>query len=165
MAGDTRSRGASDLREPLQHETVEHIGYRALVSLGLDASVADAVQLMQAKAVGCLVVVEAGTLHGIFTERDLVTRVLGRVDSLDVPLREYMTSDPVTVRVDEPVHRLLTRMYQHRVRHVAVVDTEERPVGTMSIKRAVHFVADRYPTAVFNVAPDPQSYPDTREGG
>lgn len=165
MSGDTRSRGASDLREPLQRETVEHIGYRPLVSVALDATVADAVRLMQEKAVGCLVVVDGDALHGIFTERDLVMRVLGRVASLEVPLREYMTSDPVTTRVDEPVHRLLARMYRHRVRHVAVLDAEDRPVGTMSIKRAVHFVADRYPTAVFNVTPDPESYPETCEGG
>jgi CBS domain-containing protein len=131
----------------------------------VDATVADAVHLMQERGVGCLVVIEAGSLRGIFTERDLVTRVLGKVDSLDVPLSEYMTPDPITARVDEPIHKLLTRMYQQRIRHIPVVDADGRPVGTMSIKRAVYFVADHYPTAVLNVAPDAQSYPETREGG
>lgn len=165
MSPDSGSRGGSDLREPLQRETVARVGYRDLVSLGIDATVADAVQLMQERAVGCLVVIDAGTLRGIFTERDLVMRVLGKVDSLEVPLSEYMTPDPVTARVDEPIHALLTRMYQRRIRHVPVVDPDGRPVGTLSIKRAVYFIADRYPTAVLNVAPDPQSYPETREGG
>ncbi len=155
----------ADLSGPLQRETVASVGYRDLVSLGMDASLADAVQLMQEKAVGCVVVVEGESLRGIFTERDLVSRVLGKVDSLQLPLKNYMTPDPVTVRVDEPVHELLTRMYQGGMRHVPVIDADDRPIGMTSIKRAAHLLADHYPKAVLNVAPDPERYPKTREGG
>lgn len=165
MTADTRPSAGSDLREPLQRETVGSIGYRDLISVGADATVADAVEVMQERAVGCLVVMDGSSLRGIFTEHDLVTRVLGQVESLDVPLNEYMTPDPITARVDEPIHKLLTRMYQRGIRHVPVVAVDGSPVGTMSIKRAVYFVADHYPTAVLNVAPDPERYPETREGG
>ena len=165
MKPDDPSALQADLREPLQRETVASVGYRDLVSLGLAATLADALRLMQEEAVGCLVVVERGTLQGIFTERDVVTRVLGKVESLEQPLREYMTPDPVTARVDEPIHRVLARMAQGGMRHLPVVDVSRAPVGTLSVKRAVHFLASHFPEAVFNIPPDPDNFPASREGG
>ena len=165
MNPDDTSRTRADLRGPLQSETVANVGYRDLVACEIDATVGDAVHLMQEKGVGCLVVLERGTLRGIFTERDVLTRVLGHVDSLEVPLRDCMTPDPTTVRFDVPIHQALTRMLQGGMRHLPVLDTSDRPVGTMSVKRAVHFLADYYPDAVLNVAPDPERFPDSREGG
>ncbi len=155
----------TDLREPLQRETVASVGHRDLVSLELEATLADALRLMQEEAVGCLVVVERGALRGIFTERDVVTRVLGKVESLDRPLREYMTPDPATARVDEPIYRVLARMARGGMRHLPVVDESGAPIGTLSVKRAVHFLADHYPEAVFNIPPDPDRFPASREGG
>lgn len=157
--------GTQDLRGPLVRETVASVGYREPVAIALDATLAEALRLMQEKAVGCLLVVEGDDLRGIFTERDLLTRVLGKVDDLDAPLSGCMTAEPATARVDEPIHRVLTRMYQGRMRHLPVLDESGRPVGTTSLKRAVHFLADHYPQAVLNVAPDPDRFPKSCEGG
>ena len=77
----------------------------------------------------------------------------------------FVSSKPTTARVDEPIHRVLGRMFAGGMRHVPVLDTADRPVGTMSIKRAVHFLADHYPKAVLNIAPDPEKFPAAREGG
>ena len=165
MKPGSSSATQADLREPLQRETVASVGHRELVSLELDATLADALRLMQEKGVGCLVVVERGALRGIFTERDVLTRVLGKVASLDRPLREYMTPDPATARLDEPIYRVLARMAQDGMRHLPVMDESGALVGTMSVKRAVHFLADHYPEAVFNVPPDPDHFPASREGG
>ena len=157
--------GTQDLRGPLVRETVATVGYRAPVTIALDATLAEAVRLMQEEQVGCLLVLDGGALRGIFTERDLLTRVLGKVDGLDTPLGRYMTAAPETARVDEPIHRVLTRMYQGKMRHLPVLDGSGRPVGTTSLKRAVHFLADHYPQAVLNVAPDPDRFPKSCEGG
>ena len=159
------SRPRVDLREPLQRETVASVGYRDLVACEIDATLAEALHVMQEKSVGCLVVLEGGTLRGIFTERDVVTRVLGKVDSLEVPLSDYMTPDPSTARLDEPIHLILARMNQGGMRHLPVLDTSDRPVGTISVKRAVHFLADHFPEAIRNLDPDPGRYPGTPEGG
>ncbi len=164
MKSENPSASHADLREPLQRETVASVGYRDLVSVELEATLADAVSLMQEEAIGCLVVVERGALRGIFTERDVVTRVLGEVESLDRPLREYMTADPVTARVYEPIHRVLARMARGGMRHLPVVDKSGAPIGTLSVKHAVHFLADHYPEAVFNIPPDPDRFPASREG-
>lgn len=157
--------GTQDLRGPLVSETVASVGYREPVAIAPDATLGEALRLMREKEVGCLLVTEKDALRGIFTERDVLTRVLGKVDDLDAPLSRYMTAEPATARVDEPIHGVLTRMYQGRMRHLPVVDEAGRPVGTTSLKRAVHFLADHYPQAVLNVAPDPGRFPGSREGG
>ena len=95
----------------------------------------------------------------------MVTRVLGKVESLDRPLREYMTPDPHTARVDEPIHRVLARMVKGGMRHLPVLDKSGAPIGTLSVKHAVHFLVDHYPEAVFNIPPDPDRIPASREGG
>ena len=115
---------SKDLRESLQSETVASVGYRHLVACDVDATLAEAIHLMQETSVGCLVVVDRGTTCGIFTERDVLSRVLGNVDSLDVPLKDHMTPDPTTARVDEPICRVLARMHQGGMRHLPVLDTE-----------------------------------------
>jgi CBS domain-containing protein len=153
-----------DLREALVDETVASVGYRDLVSVGIDASVGSALSLMREREVGCLCVLDAGRLAGIFTERDLIVQVLGRGISMTAPVAEHMSPDPTTVRLDDPVHVVLARMNEGGFRHIPVVDAEGLPVGTMSVKRAVHFLADHMPQAILNLPPSPDVYPATPEG-
>ena len=155
---------AMDLREALLEETVASVGHRDLVSVGIDASVGDALSVMRGGEVGCLCVLDGDRLAGIFTERDLIVRVLARGVPMTAPVAEHMSADPTTVRVDDPVHVVLTRMNEGGFRHIPVVDAGGLPVGTMSVKRAVHFLADHLPQAILNLPPRPDVYPATTEG-
>ena len=76
-----------------------------------------------------------------------------------------MTPDPVVAHINERIHRVLARMYEGGFRHLPVLDRRELPVGTISIKRAVHFLAECMPRAVYNLPPNPGKFPATREGG
>ena len=154
-----------DLREPLQQETVAHVGIRDLVSVDVGARVRDALAIMQEHAVGSIVVVAGEELRGVFTERDLLVRVLGAGKGLDVPLADVMTGRPTVARADEAIHLVLTRMYQGAHRHLPVVDDEGRPVGTISLKRVARFLGDHLPSAVYNLPPDPNRFPERAEGG
>ena len=154
-----------DLREALQKETVATVGYRDLVAIETSAKVRDAVAVMQRSKVGCLVVVEDGELRGIFTERDLVVRVLAKGVGLDGDLRDVMTPDPFVARIDEPIHLVLAKMREKGLRHLPVLDAGGRPVGTISIKRAVHFLSAHLPQAIYNLPPEPDQFPARAEGG
>ena len=154
-----------DLREALEQETVAAVGYHDLVSIEASASVREAVEVMQREKVGCIVVVEGSELRGIFTERDLLVRVLAESRGLDGELREVMTPDPFVARVDQPLHLVLARMRGNGLRHLPVVDSSGLAVGTISIKRAVHFLSDHLPQAILNLPPEPDQYPGRAEGG
>ncbi len=70
-----------------------------------EQTVADAVGLMRERRVGCLLVCRGDRLLGVFTERDLMRRVLAAGLPLATPVAACMTPDPVVVRPKEPIGR------------------------------------------------------------
>jgi CBS domain-containing protein len=86
-------------------------------------SVRAACRLMAERQCGSVLVTERGRLLGIFTEGDLVRRVLapGRDPNLTL-LVEVMTTDPDTIRPGESVDEAIRRMDEYRYRHLPVVD-------------------------------------------
>jgi CBS domain-containing protein len=129
-----------------------------------DEAVADAVTAMREQNVGCLLVTDAGRVVGIFTERDLLTRVLSRGRSLETPLRSCMTPNPVTVGPKDPVRTAIRRMQKGGYRHLPVVDEEGRPIGMLSVRRVVHYLVEHFPALIFNLPPEANKYPETAEG-
>ena len=98
-----------------------------------DARVYEALKLMAEKDVGALVVVDAGRLAGIISERDYARKVilLGK-SSHDVPVREIMTAKVFTVQPSQTVEDCMSLMTTRRVRHLPVIDGE-RLIGVLSI--------------------------------
>ena len=110
-----------------------------------------------------MLVCEEGQVVGIFTKRDLLRRVLAQGHSLDTPIAEYMTADPVTVEPKDPINTAVRLMEEGGYRHLPVVD-RGKPVGVLSVKRIVHYLCEHFPTAVYNLNPDPHSTGHDREG-
>ncbi len=124
----------------------------------------DAVEAMREGSVGCLLITERGLVVGIFTERDLLTRVLAPGKPLDTPIRQCMTANPVTVSPKDSVRTAVKRMQKGGYRHLPVVDEAGRPVGILSARRVVHYLVEHFPALVFNLPPEPNRYPETPEG-
>lgn len=154
-----------DPRRLLRETTVAGAGIRDLVSITGDATIREAIGLMKAEKVGCVVVVDSERVQGVFTERDLVVSVLGKGVPLDTLIGECMTPDPVEAGIDEPLHLVLAKMRQGGFRHLPVVDADGRPKGTIGVRRAVHILGDCLPQAVYNLPPEPHQFPGSREGG
>ena len=129
-----------------------------------EASVADALALMRRGSVGCLLVARDDRLLGIFTERDLLTRVLAPGADLATPMHRCMTADPVTVHPKDPVRTAIRRMEEGGYRHLPVVDDGNRPVGILSAGRVVHYLVEHFPGLVYNQPPDPNRVPDSPDG-
>ena len=126
-------------------------------------TVADAVALMRRENVGGVLVCEVGRLVGLFTERDLMCRVLAVGKALDLSVADVMTPAPVTVLPSDPIRIAIRRMKAGGHRHLPVIDEESRPVGILSVKRVIHYLVEHYPAAVYN-QPPPGQLPDSPEG-
>ena len=107
-----------------------------------DASVYEALELMAAKNVGALVVVDHGSLVGILSERDYARKVilLAR-GSKDTNVSEIMTPDPVTVTGETSVTGCMQLMTDNRFRHLPVMDGNEL-VGVISIGDVVRAIIE-----------------------
>lgn len=108
-----------------------------LVTTASQTSVFEVAELMFRHHVGAVLVVEGGSLIGIFTERDAVSRVLaqGR-DARAVRVGEVMTPQPVTVGPDASFGYAMTLMHERGFRHVPVVE-DGRLVGIVSARDAL----------------------------
>ena len=106
------------------------------VSVKPDSTVWEAVLKMDELNIGALPVVdEYGKLVGIFTERDLLRRVIAKgKDPRVTKIRDVMTPSPVSIGPDEPVEVAKSIMAKLKVRHLPVVDSEGRLIGIISIK-------------------------------
>lgn len=106
---------------------------RDLVTVHPGQSVRDVARLMKAKHVGCVIVTEGGKVAGIFSERDLVNRVVaGDLDPDSTHVSQVMTREPVVVDVRKPLEDVFAVLARRRFRHVPIVDGE-RPVGMVSL--------------------------------
>ena len=128
-----------------------------------DQPVADAVALMRQERVGCLLVCEESRVVGIFTERDLMRRVLAKQTPLSTPIAQCMTPDPVTVDRLDSIAVAIRHMEDGGYRHLPVV-ADGKPIGILSVKRIVHFLVEHFPGIVYNLPPDERPAPRKREG-
>ena len=99
------------------------VASRDLVTIGPDASLREAVELMKLRLIGCLVVVDdAGALKGIVSERDVITRGLGAGKGLgSIAVEQAMTADVVCCDVGTPLEKIQRIMTARRIRHLPLV--------------------------------------------
>jgi len=96
-------------------------------------SIAEVARLLHSRGVGALVVLEAGQVAGIVSERDVVRALAeGGPDALASPVSNCMTKDVLYADPGETVNSLLGRMTDRRIRHLPVCH-EDRLVGIVSI--------------------------------
>jgi CBS domain-containing protein len=114
------------------------LGGQKLVAGSAAMTVREAVKLMVDTRVGALPVLSAkGDLEGVFTERDVLTRVLAKNQDIDkVKLQSVMTKDPFTVPSDMQFGRALKLMYDQTVRHLPVIEGG-KVLGVISARDAL----------------------------
>ncbi|MFO0846220.1 MAG: CBS domain-containing protein [Gemmataceae bacterium] len=154
-----------ELARNLKVESVSRLRSAAALCLAPEQTVAEAVAIMREQRTGCvLVTCPEGRVGGIFTERDLLRRVLAEGRPLSAPLAEVMTEGPVTVQTGEPIGLVVQRMQEGGYRHLPVVDGDGQPVGVLSVKRIVQYVVEHFPSTIYCLPPDPDVFPLQREG-
>ncbi|HEY6558786.1 MAG TPA: CBS domain-containing protein [Polyangiaceae bacterium] len=107
-----------------------------------NASVAEAARKMNDNGVGALLVVEDGKLIGVFSERDLLCRVvaLGKEPEL-VHVGDVATQNVVSLSPDMHARDCLAAFKQQRVRHLPVVENG-RPVGVVGLRDLLTYMSD-----------------------
>ena len=97
----------------------------SVVAVAGSTSVLEAAHLMNAHGIGGVVVLEAGRLAGIFTERDVMRRVVAeRRDPETTLVRDVMTSPVLTVTPESSMDELRRLITERRIRHLPVVGAQ-----------------------------------------
>ncbi len=105
-----------------------------IATLGPERTVREAVDLMRERRIGAILITKADSLVGIFTERDLLNRVVGeKLDPDDTKLSDVMTSNPDRIGPNDRCRVALDLMQSKGYRHLPVVDGE-KVVGVLSVR-------------------------------
>ncbi len=125
----------------------EFDGGGALITVAGDVTVFEAVRTMASSAIGAVLVLDGDDrVHGIFTERDLMTKVVSKdLDPKTTRVTDVMTVDVKTARVDDAAIDCLELMAAGKFRHLPVVDADGHPIGMLSQR---DFVATTLPKAL-----------------
>ncbi|HVJ04636.1 MAG TPA: CBS domain-containing protein [Candidatus Saccharimonadales bacterium] len=108
------------------------------------STAADAIQAMVRRGMGAATVVdEHGVVAGIFTERDVMTRVaLSGRDPHTVPLTEVMTTPVLMATRSTSIAEAISVMINHQKRHLPVVEDDGRIIGILSIRHVLERKVD-----------------------
>lgn len=114
-------------------DILEHKGTDVL-TIPPSATVYEAAVLMNEHKIGALVVLYQERLVGIITERDIMRKIVAqRRDPAETPVEEVMTSEVVCGRVNTSFEEARGVMANRRIRHLPVVDDDDRLLGLISI--------------------------------
>ena len=140
---------------------------RPIVTIDINCSTNEAIDLLLAHKIGAAPVVDNGMLRGIFSERDVLNKILNKqVGDLDhISVEEFMIADPQTAQPEDSLNVAILYMAQGGYRHVPIVDTENRPVGMVSIRDVISYLVEEFPQEVLTLPPKPvRDAFKTREG-
>jgi CBS domain-containing protein len=110
---------------------------RKIYSIDAGRTVLEAARFMMEHNIGALPVIRNGELAGIFSERDIMNRVVavGRTPGLTA-VSEVMTANPRAVNLDETIEECLFIMHEFGFRHLPIVDGKELK-GLVSLRDVV----------------------------
>ncbi len=128
------------LQKHLMEDTIGSVPFDRLVTVNPTDSVAHAVSRIKTVGIGQAIVVEAGKLVGILTERDLLNKVAGLdVDLRLLPVSDVMTPSPDAVTDSDPIRIAINKMAVGGYRHVPIVK-EGQPIGIISAKAVANYI-------------------------
>jgi len=105
-------------------------------------------------------------LVGVFTERDVVLRVLAANPPADAghPISEYMTSNPDALHLESTLGEALSLMEQKGYHGIPLVDDAGRVAGHVDARDVLEYIAEAFPQEVLNLPPRPHQQMEEPEG-
>ncbi|MBI4576340.1 MAG: CBS domain-containing protein [Planctomycetes bacterium] len=153
------------IKDALRKERLVHLPLQEPVTVRAGTSLEVAIERMRAGRRGLVLVCEGPRLKGVFTERDLLRRVIGEAVDRGSPVDRYMTSAPETLPGEASVLDAIALMAERGIRRVPVVDPAGAATHVASAEVIVDYLAEHFPGEVLNLPPHLHQVMKTPEGG
>ena len=119
----------------------------------------------QASEITALILDDDQKVIGIFTETDVIRRVLAKNVDRSLSVTEVMTKNPAVLARDDSVGKAIDLMSDNSFYHVPLVAKDRKITGMLSVRTLIRFLAEFYPEEIFNLPPRPGQFSETQEGG
>ncbi len=149
----------------LKEKKIGEIVNPRLVQAPSSTSIKDAVRLMQENKSGYIVLAKNQKVAGLFTEDDLIAKILDKDIDWNRPVSEFMTTNWASLKMNDSVGQAIDLMGERRLYYIPLVDDNESLVNVLSVRTLIRFLAEFYPTEVYNLPPKSDQIMETQEGG
>jgi CBS domain-containing protein len=157
--------GPSELESVLLQDSLKEIEVDPAMAMDETSSIYEAVRMMRQHRQPCVLVTREGKLTGIFTEHDVLIKVVDAgIDLEHTPVRYFMTPDPITLPADVGVAYALNKMVVDGLHRLPLVDAEGRPTGVVSMGNIIAYLSSFFPKEILNLPPEPAGSFRQREG-
>ena len=153
-----------NLKDSLQKVPVTHVNLSFYIETEKGTKVHDVLDKMRASHRKCALVMDHGKLIGIFTERDIVTKVAGKSDVLDKPIDGLMTTSPITMADKFTVVEASRLIASTPHRYIPVVNDDGVVLGTVTYYAIIKYISDYFPQEIYNLPPVPDLFATARDG-
>jgi len=114
------------------------------VTVREDTTLDEVIDILKKKKTGSVIVVNKQKITGVFTERDVVLKVINEGFNLkETEVSEVMTKNPQTIAMTDSLAYALNLMSHGGFRHLPITGDEGEAVGMLSVKDIVDFIASK----------------------
>ncbi len=148
-----------------RHDSVSSMETDDYVCIAPSTPLSRAIEAMKQDEGGCAIVcAEDGSVVGIFTERDLLTKIVGQETDLNAPVSHWMSPVVATLTPEATIGDAVTIMNDKGYRNVPLVKNGKL-VGSISVFDVIGYLAESYPKTTMNLPPNPDQVMDSTDGG
>jgi len=122
------------------------------VAISLYTPLGQAIEAMKKDEGGCVIITDDGRVAGIFTERDLLTRVSGQDVDLDSPIEKWMQTSVETLSPEATIGDAVRLMNERSFRNIPIVEDGQLR-GSISVFDIITYLAECYPKSTMNLPP------------
>ncbi len=161
------NRRTKNLGKNLETEQVGQLPLKDAILVTEATSLNEVIAVMRAKKSGCALVAQGTQVIGIFTERDLIARVITPQVNLDQTVSSVMTANPKTLASNSTIIEALQLMRTGGYRNIPVTETRDgarQVTKILSIRDVVKYFGSNFPEEVYNLPPEPGQTSQNREG-
>jgi len=116
---------------------VKHMMLTNIITATPSMTVEEAINILYEKHIGSVVLIDDDKkCVGIFTERDAIRLVAKNIE-LNQPLGNVMTKNVITIQENSSINEVRKIVLTHKIRHLPVVNQEDRIVGLLSVRAIV----------------------------
>ncbi|MDA0711986.1 MAG: CBS domain-containing protein [bacterium] len=153
-----------NLRTNLHSDSIKHIDLSFFVEVPKGMKVRVAIEKMQASQRKCALVMDNGTLLGIFTNHDIARKTLDQPGVANQTVDSVMTKNPLTLNADMKIIEAIKLMAEKPFRYMPVLGSEGQVLGTLTHYAVIKYISDHFPEEIYNLPPVPGNYAQARDG-
>jgi len=153
---------ALSLDDPIKGLTLRH---HPTVKSG--TTLQSVINTLRDEKVGCVMVESDNRIIGVMTERDFLLRAIAKeLDMTTVTIDDYMTKNPETLHLDDPISYALNKMHVFGIRHIPIIKENGIIHGLISVKDIIAHIGNYFGEEIVNLPPEPaRKALDRPEGG